>query len=79
MSAYEEILDFITSSPALEQIVNFDLSSEAQKRIAHLEAQEEDGQLSKDEQDELREFRRAADFMHQLMLRAQRRLGDDHE
>lgn len=76
MSAYEEILDLITSSPTLEQIVTFELSETAYARVQYLEEREQANLLSKGEQSELRDFQRAADFMNQLIVRAQRRLGD---
>lgn len=75
MSAYEEILDFITSAPTLEQIVNFDLSAEAIERVRELEDKEDLETLTRAEASELRDFRRAAEFMAQLMIRARRRLG----
>lgn len=74
MVAYEEILDFITSSPSLEQITAFKLSERAQKRVGYLDLAEAEGKISVDEAAELEEFNRALDFMEKLKVRARRRL-----
>ena len=76
MSAYEEVLDLITSSPTLEEIVTFELSEAAYARVTYLEERAQADILTKEEQSELRDFQRAADFMDQLIVRAQRRLGE---
>ena len=73
--AIEEILDFVTSSPSLEQIVSFTYSDETLERVSYLSEQETESALSSAEIDELREFKRAAHVMEQLKIRAQRRLG----
>jgi len=73
--AIDEILDFVTSAPTLDQIVDFSYSDETLDRIEYLNQQEEGDALTNDEQDELREFKRAAFVMEQLKIRAQRRLG----
>jgi len=76
MPAYDEILDFVTSAPKLEQIIAYEHSNETIERVEYLKQAEEQGALTEDEQDELQEFRRASDFMEQLKLRARRRLAE---
>jgi hypothetical protein len=73
-SAYEEILDFITSAPTLEQIVAFRHSEATVQRVAYLNERKQAGKLSRAEKDELREFERSAHFIEQLKVRAQRRI-----
>jgi|GEM_PF-1065779 len=73
--AIDEILDFVTSSPTLNQIVSFVYSDETLERVTYLTEREADDNLTPEEANELREFQRAAHVMEQLKIRAQRRLG----
>ena len=73
--AIDEILDFVTSSPSLEEIVSFNYSDSTLERVSYLSEQDAVSALTPDEQAELREFKHAAYVMEQLKLRAQRRLG----
>jgi len=71
--AFDELLDFVTSSPTLEQIIHFKHSPETLERVAYLRGVEEMGQLTEQETYELMEFEKAAYFMEQLKIRAERR------
>jgi len=73
-TAYEEILDFVTSAPTLQQIVEFTHSEGTRERVEFLVAEEESGFLMPNEREELREFQKAVYFIDQLKIRAQRRL-----
>lgn len=73
--AIDEILDFVTSSPTLNEIVSFAYSDETLERVTYLNERDSDGTISPEEADELREFQRAAHVMEQLKVRAQRRMG----
>lgn len=73
-TAYEEILDFVTSAPSLAQIAAFSHSEATQERIAYLFAAQEAETITPEERDELREFEKAAYFIAQLKVRARRRL-----
>lgn len=75
INAYDEILDFVTSSPSLQQIVDFEHSPRTVQRVVYLMDNEAAGLLSAEEREELREFKKAAYFIDQLKLRARRRLG----
>lgn len=79
MNAYDEILDFVTSAPTLQQIVEFRHSFETLARVNYLEQLESSGQSTPEEQHELKEFRKSAYFIDQLKIRARRRLerGED--
>ncbi len=73
--AIDEILDFVTSSPTLNEISNFNYSDDTIERVNYLTARETEASLTSEEIDELREFQHAAHVMEQLKIRAKRRLG----
>jgi len=73
-NAFDEILDFITSGPTLEQIIDFAPSEKTSKRVHYLLEAQDNGTLSPDEKAELEEFARADHFMEMLKVRARRRL-----
>ena len=59
-TAYDEVLDFITSTPSLEQIVNFVHSPKTVERVNYLLQCVDDETITDAEREELREFSRAA-------------------
>lgn len=73
-TAYEEILDFVTSAPTLRQIIEFTHSEATRERVDFLMAEDESGFLMPNEREELREFQKAVYFIDQLKIRALRRL-----
>ena len=73
-NAYIEYVDFITSQPTMEQIIEFRPSRTTQDRIRYLMNAKLNHALTMDEETELDEYYRASKFLHQLKLRAQRRL-----
>ncbi|GAB4519985.1 MAG: hypothetical protein OHK0046_29660 [Anaerolineae bacterium] len=75
MKIYEEVLDFLTSGPTLEQIIAFELSPAARKRARHLMQRSAHNLLTEDEREELREFQRMDYFLDRMRVRAQRRLA----
>ncbi len=75
-SAYGEYVDFITSQPSPNEILNFRPSLATQKRIRYLMNAKLEGALSPIERDELDEYYRANRFIHELKLRAQRRVEE---
>jgi len=74
LSAYDEVLDFLTSTPTPEQIIAFRPSQATQARINGLLEANRDGQLTKEERAELDEFEQIEHLMRQLKIRAQARL-----
>ena len=78
-TAYDEVLDFITSAPSLEQIVNFQHSPKTVERVNYLLQCVDDETITDTEREELREFSRADELMEQLKIRAKRRLGIENE
>lgn len=73
-TAYDEILDFVTSAPTLQQIVSFSHSAQTLERVRYLEGASDSNRITPDELHELREFQKAAAFIEQLKIRARRRL-----
>ena len=73
--AYEEVIDFLTSGPALEEIINFNYSAEAQERIDYLLAGRKNDTLTPEESAEYEKFARADQFLQMIKVRARRRLG----
>jgi hypothetical protein len=78
-NAYEEILDFITSSPSLNEILDFEHSLETLKRVDYLISVADKETIMEEERDELREFYRANELIEQLKVRARRRLGIEED
>jgi hypothetical protein len=71
---FDEILDFLASSPTPEQIVDFHPSSRLQLRLRDLLDRNRNDELNSDEQIELDEFSRMNHFMSMLKIRARKRL-----
>lgn len=74
MKVYDELLDFLTSGPTLDEIIAFELSPATQKRARYLMKRSAEGRLTDAEQQELQEFNRIDDFMDKVKIRARRRL-----
>ncbi len=73
--AYDEMLDFLTSGPSLDEIMDFEHSEKTLSRVRYLMDSIEKETLTTDEGAELEEFVKANRFMDMLKVRAQRRLG----
>ena len=74
ISAYDEVVDFLTSEPTPEQIIAFRPSPAVQERINHLLEANRNGTLTSDEQSELDEFEEIEHLMRRLKIRAQGKL-----
>jgi hypothetical protein len=64
-----EIVEFLTASPAPEQILNYHASEQSQHRLQQLLALNEAGLLGEQEQDELDELQKIEHVM--ILLKAQ--------
>jgi hypothetical protein len=73
-AAYDEFVDFITSSPTLEQIADYTLSPEAQMRVDYLLSANRDGVMTPEERDELDAYLLAEHLMRAAKLRALEKL-----
>jgi len=78
-AAYDELLDFVTSAPTLEQILDFSHSKTTLDRVDYLLDAAEAETITEAEDGELREFLRANDVMEALKVRARKRLGIPEE
>jgi hypothetical protein len=72
---FEDILDFLASTPTPEQIIAFEPSEALKQRLADLLEQNRHDALSEDQRAELDEFLRMNHFMNMLKLRARQKLA----
>jgi len=70
LAAYEEFVEFITSSPTLEQISELHFSHATEARISALLQANREGILAADEAAELDEYLRLEYLMRKAKLRA---------
>jgi hypothetical protein len=73
--SYDEFVDFITSSPTLEQIAQFRLSAATKRQISDLLHANQTRQLTAEEQAELDEYLRVEHLMRKVKIRAFEKLG----
>jgi hypothetical protein len=72
---FDEILDFITSTPTPEQIIAFQPSEQLNQRLHELLDKKGEDVLTADEQKELDEFLRMGHFMNMAKSRARQKLA----
>jgi hypothetical protein len=70
----DDILDFLASTPTLEQIVEFRPSSALEERSHYLHERNREDALTDTERDEFEDLRRMNHFMNQLKIRARLKL-----
>ncbi len=75
LSAYDEVVDFLTSEPTPEQILAFRPSEAVQERINYLLDANRNGSLSSIEQGELDEFEEIEHLMRRLKIRVRTKLA----
>lgn len=76
LSAYIEFVEFITSSPSLDEMTQFRLSSDSEQRISHLLELNRINMLSDADEEELDEYTRLEHLMRQMKIRAFEKLQD---
>lgn len=74
-TAIEEFSDFLTSSPLLEDLANLELSEELEARISHLLHVNSEGQISREEMNELNEYAILENLMGLVKIKAQVKLA----
>ena len=74
INAYDEFVEFIISSPTLEQIADFRLSEAAEARISALMEANNAGQLTAEQEDEFDEYLRLEHIMRKAKIRALEKL-----
>jgi hypothetical protein len=72
---FDEILDFLASSPSPTQIIDYQPPESLQARLSELLAKNRTSQLSESEQVELDEFLRMNRFMSRLKIKARQKLA----
>ena len=72
LTAYEEVVDFITAGTSPENVIAFRPSEAAQERVWDLVAREKTEGLSKDETSELEHYLQLEHIMRLAKARAQR-------
>jgi hypothetical protein len=70
LAAWDEVDDFLTSSPSLQQILDYRPSEEAQARVRELLQMNRDGSLSEDDTAELDDYLALENFMRHLKIKA---------
>ncbi len=74
LSAYDEVLEFLTSTPTPQQIIAFRPSEATQAHINALLEANRNGQLTPHERDELDEFEQIEHLMRSLKIHAQAKI-----
>jgi len=72
---FDDILEFLTTSPSAAQIVAYQPTPALQQRLSELLDKNRAGQLKNTEQGELEAFMRMNRFMSRLKLKARSRLA----
>jgi hypothetical protein len=70
---FDEVLDFLASSPTAEQLVNYQPPAVLQQRLSELLQKNRNVRLTEAEGEELQEFLRMNRFMSRLKLKARLR------
>lgn len=73
---FSEILDFLVTSPSLQEIIDFKPSPEIEERLTYLLTQNKRDALSEDEQSELDAFLQLNHFVNMLKIRARKKLAE---
>lgn len=71
---FEEIMEFMVSSPTPEDIIAFKPSSQLEDRLTELLTKNKQDALTEDEQDELNAFLQIIHFMNMLRIRARQKI-----
>lgn len=71
---FDEVLEFLASTPTPQQILEFHPSENLDRHISHLLELNREGKLSADESAELDEFARLEHFMRMLRIKARQKL-----
>lgn len=72
---YDEVLEFLLSSPTPDQVIAFRPSEAAENRIRELVEKSRAGRLTPEEAAEIEEFDRIEHFVRMLKIKARRKSG----
>lgn len=73
--AFDEVLEFLASTPTPEHILAFRPSEAMQQRVSYLLEMNRNGTLSTPGQAELNEFTQLEHFMRMLKIKARKKLA----
>lgn len=74
---FDEVLEFLASTPTPQQILEFHPSEKLDRHISYLLELNREGKLSADESAELDEFARLEHFMRMLKIKARQKLANE--
>ena len=74
-SPYDDVMEFLTSSPTPQRIVEFHPSEAMQERVQFLLDENRAGKLSSEQREELDMFEKIEHFMRRLKIYAQTKLA----
>ena len=77
VSAYDEFVEFITSSPTLQQIAEFRFSENTQSLISNLLEANRNGNLADSDEVELDEYLRVEHLVRKAKIRAYEKLDEN--
>ena len=75
VSAYDDVMEFLTTSPTPEQIIEFRPSETMQERVRFLLDENRAGNLTIEQRKELDEFEQIEHFMRRLKIHARMKLA----
>lgn len=75
IAAYDEVLDFLASTPTLEQIIAFRPSGATRERVRYLLDMNRAGTLTAEEEAELDQFEQVENLMRMLKIKAREKLA----
>ncbi|MEQ8676188.1 MAG: hypothetical protein RLP44_09875 [Aggregatilineales bacterium] len=73
---FDEVIDFLTSSPSPEQIIEFEPSARLSTRLHYLLDQNQADEITSEEQSELDEFLQMNHFVNMLKIRAREKVAN---
>ena len=75
VSVMDEVLEFLTSAPTLQQIIEFQASEPIQLRLRELLDRNRNGFLTAEENEELEEMSQINRLLRRLKIRAHQKLA----
>jgi hypothetical protein len=73
---FSEILDFLVTSPSLQEIIDFKPSQDLEEQLSYLLAQNKRDALSEEERLDLDAFLQLNHFVNMLKIRARKKLAE---
>ena len=77
MKAYQEIVEWISAGPSVQQVADFQASASVKERVANLIHKEKTAGLLPEEKSELDHYEELEHIMRLAKARARQRLADE--